>query len=631
MIRLRLVLFVFFITSVSIVTGQKSATNLSDKSDFDGFSGLPLTGKYGQVSALKIVLSLDNERLYFINSNHFKYHHEFCAVQLGGTSDLTHFNELNYSNSKKRKYLLANINYYSSLGIYALEISPADLMSIDDIVKLYKSVLVHSYFAKELHFFLNTSRLSNQKNTLKKYFPLLEPAEVYGSLMYQAVSKYKKEGVLKFINDLESEKDQILPSDIIVINETPLVLPQVSGIIVTEFQTPLSHLSILGQNRKIPIMAYKEAFDDHNLINLKEQTIQLEVKSDTFFIKRIGAIKSTRESKSRIKLKFDLEVDSLVDIEYLSKKSFRYAGNKASNFAILEKLSLKNDFRVPEGAFVIPFSFYQKHIENTGLDSLFSLLSFDKEKKIETDSIKSTLKRIRKRINRVSLDAVLLENVKTKVKGNPEFERYRFRSSTNAEDAKGFSGAGLYKSKTGVINKAGSIEKAIKKVWASLWSYKAFAERDYFNIDHSMVFMGILVHRSFPDEDVNGVAITKNIYREGSPGFVVNAQLGDESVVKPKPGIICDQFICYTTLDDNVYTSKNTIDIISLSNLNNNQLVMTEYEIQHLADQLEHIKRKIIKVERGTEKYFNQGLDVEFKLDGDDRALYIKQVRIYND
>ena len=102
MIRLRLVLFVFFITFVSIVTGQKSATNISDKSDFDSFSGLPLTGKYGQVSALKIVLSLDNEQLYFINSNHFKYHHEFCAAQLSGTSDLSHFNELNYSNSKKR-------------------------------------------------------------------------------------------------------------------------------------------------------------------------------------------------------------------------------------------------------------------------------------------------------------------------------------------------------------------------------------------------------------------------------------------------------------------------------------------------------------------------------------------------
>ena len=112
---------------------------------------------------------------------------------------------------------------------------------------------------------------------------------------------------------------------------------------------------------------------------------------------------------------------------------------------------------------------------------------------------------------------------------------------------------------------------------------------------------------------------------------MVNEQLGGESVVKPKPGIICDQFICYTSLDDNVYTAKNAIDIISLSNLNNNELVMNENEIQHLADQLEYIKRKMIKPPRGSEGYFNQGLDVEFKLDGDNRQLYIKQVRIYND
>ncbi len=631
MIRLRLMFVVIFIHFVISAIGQKSSTNLPDELVFKNFSGLPLTGKYGQVSALKIVLSLANQKLYFINSNHYKYHHEFCSEKLGGTTNISQFNELNYSNSKKKKYLLANINYYSSLDIYALEISPADLMSIDDIVKLYLSVKQHSYLGKELHFFLNTSRLISQKIVLEKYFPLLEPAEVYGSLAYQAVGKYKNEGVLRFINNLESEKNQILPTDIIVINETPLVLPQVSGIIVTEFQTPLSHLSILGQNRKIPIMAYKDAFDDARLSELNNKTIHLEVKSDTFFVKEIAEIKNRRDNKKRIKLKFNLEIDSLVDVKYLSKKSYKYAGNKASNFSILQNLSLKNDFRVPEGAFVIPFSFYQKHIENMGLDSLLSILAVDHEPKLEIDSIKSILKKIRKKINTKSLDHVFLENVKTKVKRNPEFMRYRFRSSTNAEDAKGFSGAGLYTSKTGVVNKSGSIEKAIKKVWASLWSYNAYTEREYFKIDHSMVFMGVLVHRSFPEEHVNGVAITKNIYRKDYPGFVVNAQLGDESVVEPEPGVICDQFICYNSLDDNVYKSTNTIDIISVSSLNKGKLVMTENEIQHLADQLEHIKRHMIHAERGTEIYFDKGLDVEFKLDGADRSLYIKQVRVYND
>jgi hypothetical protein len=143
--------------------------------------------------------------------------------------------------------------------------------------------------------------------------------------------------------------------------------------------------------------------------------------------------------------------------------------------------------------------------------------------------------------------------------------------------------------------------------------------------------MGILVHRSFPDEEVNGVAITRNIYRENGYGFVVNAQLGDVSVVDPAEGFKCDQFICYPDAINFLYREKNVIDVITYSNLNRNRLVMTEEEIQHLANQLERIKQHFYSKLSAPASYIEFGLDVEFKLQGPDRELYIKQVRYYND
>lgn len=604
---------------------------LDSKTNFDNLSGLPLVEKYGEVSAIKLVYDLRTKEIYYINSRYFKYHHEFCVNKLQSDVDLEYFNKINYSNDSKRKYLLANINYYKSLRIYALEISPVDLMTLEDLVLLWNIVSKSTFIGDSLHLLLNSARLQNLSSSVESNVPILNPSDIYRNLNYQAISKYKSCGILHFINDLESEKDEINPMDIIVVNETPLILPKVAGIIVNEFQTPLSHLTILGQNRKIPISAYKSAFEDSSLLKLNKRKICINVWSDTFKIDLVDKIEIPKSSMKQIKLKFDLEVDSLVGIENLDKKSFKYAGYKASNFGVLFQLSKKYDFKVPECAFVIPFYFYSHHIQNSNAEHLIDSLIVGKDKIHSSDSLKLILKNIRLAIKSAPLDTVLLNSINHRV-AYSNWTRMRFRSSTNAEDAEGFSGAGLYTSETGILNdNKKTFEKAIKEVWASLWSFEAYSEREYYNIDHKIVYMGILVHRSFPNEEVNGVAITKNLYRPDNYGFVVNAQLGNESVVKPKQGVISDQFICYPNNADNIYKNKNTVDIITQSSLNDDKLVMTEIEIQNLANQLELIKKYFISHTFTSKSYLDFGLDVEFKLQGEKRELYIKQVRIYND
>lgn len=209
----------------------------------------------------------------------------------------------------------------------------------------------------------------------------------------------------------------------------------------------------------------------------------------------------------------------------------------------------------------------------------------------------------------------------------------RFRSSTNAEDILGFSGAGLYDSKTGIIGDSiKTIEKAIKKVWGSLWLERAFLEREYFNIDQNSVAMGILVHRSFPNEKANGVAITKNLYRKKYFGTIINVQLEEVPVVNPDESITCDQIICYAGANSKLY-DKDIIEVISYSSINNNKLVLSEPEIIKLTKQLEIIKKHYYfnKLYKSKKTYLNYALDIEFKIDGASRDLYIKQARYFND
>ncbi len=515
---------------------------------------------------------------------------------------------------------------------YILELSAVDLIGEQHIIKLFRTVKSTSYFGSNLELFINSAHLHKLKESLEKQIPTILPSEIYKNQTYQPISKQSAVGSLKFIDNLKEHIQDIEPQDIIVLNESPLYLPQVTGIIVTKFQTPLSHISILGQNRKLPVAAYKGAFENKYLKSLDGQKVSFKVESDTFYLSKTDSAISSHSDHHRIRLRHDLTVRSVVDIKEMNRNSLAFAGNKAANFAYLTRLAQNLDFKTPEHAFCIPFYFYDEHINNSDAPRLIKELLDNKSILKHSDSLQARLREIRKAIKEKPVNAQLISMVNKKVQQQSTYTRFRFRSSTNAEDAAGFSGAGLYTSKTGILNdEKKSFEKAIKKVWASMWSYEAFTEREFYHIDHSEAYMGILVHRAFPDEHVNGVAITKNIYRPNANGFVINAQIGNENVVNPTEGVTCDQIICFPESKRAIYKGKNAFDVITTSSLNNGNLCMSDVEIKTLADQLQLVKKYYFKSTSTNKSFLHFGLDIEFKLDGDNRELYLKQVRIYND
>ena len=604
---------------------------LKDKAEFNMLSGKPLSNKYGEVDAIKVVYDIKSAKIYYLNGKNYKYHHGFCSVKLGYNKGLTEFNVNNYSaNSDKREYLLGNLNYYHSINEYVMDVSPADMIEPRDIEVLYNKILASTFLGKELKLLLNTSRLINLKDEF--HIATITPELIYKNQLYQSISNSKCYGYLRFATIKDLKEKKFNGNDILVLEETPGEIPLVSGVISSEFQTPLSHLSILGRNRDIPIMAYKGAYKNKKLLALKDKYVCLTVTENDYFIRK-SSIKNTNAklNKKNLVLKRDLSVDTLVGFSTLKNVSSASIGNKAKNFAVLQHLSKTTDFKVPEGAFAIPFYFYERHIESSGAGILIEQLLLDIENKQPDIDLKKRLSAIRKSITQAPLDPELIAGITKKESELSNYKRLRFRSSTNAEDMDGFGGAGLYTSKTGIIgDTVKTVERAIKKVWASLWYLRAFNEREYFNIDQKKVAMGILVHRAFPNEIANGVAITKNIYRESHLGHVINVQLGNESVVNPKKGVVCDQVICYETAFANkIYTGKDIVEVITKSSLNNNQLIMTDKEIVHLTKQLETIKKYYYDRDSHRD-YAGYGLDIEFKLDTDQRILYIKQVRYYN-
>lgn len=601
--------------------------------EYTELMGEPLSAKFSNVTSVKVIYDLSDDRVYFIQSGMYKYHYEFATAVLGYRQDLYTFNQNNYNEDpKQRDYLLGNLNYIPQTSDFFLELSPSDWMDLSSIEKLYDGVLEKLHITDTLFFYTNTPRLMQAVDVGLLTMPIITSERIFGTIEYQPISFGKTNGILKKyrVDDLDSLTPN--PNEIIILDKTPLVLPRVKGVIVSELQTPLSHLVLLGRNRKIPIAAQKNIWENEKLNYLIEQGVEFEVLKDSFGLKLITDPITENSNVEIIQLPMDTSVHKIIDLSTIPDLGIEKIGSKAFHYSLLYQISLKKkSFKVPEYGMAIPYFFYWQHFISSGANKLVPKLTaattVDKEKEI--------LKEMRKLIKEYPVNKGLLDSIDTRLKKQNRFTAFRFRSSTNAEDLPEFNGAGLYDSETGIIgDKEKSIEKAIKKVWASTWSERAYYERKYFGIDQQSISMGVLVHRSFPNEEANGVVVTQNIYRS-TGGITVNVQKGEASVVMPKNGEVTEIFTAYQYHQE-PWVGRLIIDYVSFSPLNNFKPIMSEAEILDLFTAVTHIKTEILNNKAmygGVNKKFapnkNTEFDLEFKLMGKKRELYIKQVRVY--
>lgn len=131
----------------------------------------------------------------------------------------------------------------------------------------------------------------------------------------------------------------------------------------------------------------------------------------------------------------------------------------------------------------------------------------------------------------------------------------RLRSSSNAEDAVAFDGAGLYDSASGCLaddldgDEAGpswcdpdrgserTVADALREVWASTWTTRAWEERAWYGIDGRDVAMAVLVNTRTEDERANLVAFSGDP-REDDDRIRLDAQRGEIEVVSNDPDVV---------------------------------------------------------------------------------------------
>jgi len=608
-------------------------SNISETSTFEILEGKPLSEVYGDVSSVKVVYNLNNKQLYYINSNKYEMHYDFCTAELSFSAGLQWFNNNNYSSVFSQQFVLANLNFFKGQKKYILEFTSSSKYSVEQIETVYRNISGSTFFGDQLEVLINSDHLRTlpiSTEGLKTIFP----SELYRGQEYQLLYGGICRGRLRVIANLDSLFHTVDPRDIIVFKGTPAVIPHCKGMITDMIQTPLSHISILGRSRKIPAAADLNFMQRADIMTLDGKWVELTVQSEgvdcievgDMGIEQVGFTETT-------KLVYDLDERMLltaVDIRLKEKSKF---GNKAAAFGELYFLATRRNsmFSAPEGSFSIPFYYYDQHVRQPVIKSAIDSFLNNGSVNLTTVAIKASLKRIRNLIREQPMNGNLIGEVEDMMKACDCGDRFRFRSSSNAEDAEGFSGAGLYSSATGTINDTSrTVADAIREVWASTWNFGAYMEREYWKMDHRSTQMGILVHRGFPDEDVNGVVVSSHLYRTKFTGHTVNLQLGDIPVVDPPDSTICEQYIATPAwLFSNESKDVNR-SFITYSSLKPESPLLTEEQSYRLYIAVEQVKEHFYyKTDWGKRsEYAPFSLDIEFKLDKNGK-LYLKQVRPY--
>lgn len=172
------------------------------------------------------------------------------------------------------------------------------------------------------------------------------------------------------------------------------------------------------------------------------------------------------------------------------------------------------------------------------------------------------------------------------------------------------------------LTKERSVARALKKVYASLWSDRAFEERAYFSVEHADALMGVAINPSFVLERADAVAVTGLADGTGGLFHRLVSQVGGLPVVSPPDPTVAAETLTFRRGSANEPLDVRLLVASSLSPVP----IWSDARLGELARLLflvqDHFERQVYPS-------FNPlSLDFEVKLTQDDRIV-IKQVRPY--
>lgn len=473
----------------------------------------------------KFVIDVKTNKIYFVDSHVFTLHADFVVDYLQKlprtTANMRAYNQ-NYS-TVKPQFILGYLTHYPNInqGLWTFSFWEGDAITSNDIRRAYKC-LQQTFTVAKLQFRPDSLAQEKVAAQLKHYkIATINNNQIYKSLPYQAFNVGDAVGTLHIVPiNADIEAINFASDDIALLQTSYPDIAPVAGIITIQFSTPLSHVNLRASSWGIPNATIKNANVEYEPLNGK--TVFYAVNENGFTLRQATADEiflhqNAVVEKMTVTMPADLQNVKLAPLSEISATDAVKYGAKTANLGEMMRakmpMSIEGGFGVPlniPDGFGIPFSYYVAHIKAHGIDTKIAAMLQNNKFSQDTAWRKQNLTELRDEIQAAPLDATVLERIsnkwQTQLKGTGVF----VRSSTNAEDLKGFNGAGLYDTVPNVRDEK-ALEAAIKQVWASVWNLRAVEERNHFGIPHNQVYPAVLVQTAV-NAAAAGVLLTTDIW-----------------------------------------------------------------------------------------------------------------------
>jgi len=317
---------------------------------------------------------------------------------------------------------------------------------------------------------------------------------------------------------------------IYLLPETTSHLPRVAGILTEGEGSSLSHIQLLARNLGIPNVVVGGPLLPRVRTNSGEKVVLAVSPGGVVELARDGAawdaiFGATNNPEDVLVIrpdleKLDTEAQDLLPLSTLrATDSGRTSGPKGAN---LGELKFAFGDKVPKG-FVIPFGVFRHLLDRPiekGGPSVFEWMkeNYDaieaaaSSPKKQQEMVVSFLGRLRSWILAVELPVEFEARLRTALDeqfgADGSFGVF-VRSDTNVEDLPGFTGAGLNLTVANVVG-YDEITKALREVWASPFTERAYGWRQDNMTQPEFVFPAVVVQHAVPSAK-SGVMVTTDV------------------------------------------------------------------------------------------------------------------------
>ncbi len=504
-------------------SSKRSLPAITSRAEFDTLARIYHSGTpYVLPHMMFVIDRRDKNKIYYVNSKRYTFHKDFVNGTYLSLERGDEFFQNNYINANRR-FIMGTIAFQTTVKRWTFEFWEGDLIPTEQI-KLAHNIINKTFF-EPVAYKPNSLRQEEASANIEG-MPRIMQSEIAKEQEYQPLNVAKGIGRIHIIEKLD-EHVEIGSNEILILNEVPVTLPPVAGIITTKPSTPLSHINLLAKGWGVPnayIKNAQELFREYD-----GRWIVLETKGETYTIKPAdnSALdeyqKRLRARRDLMTPRSDLKVKRLATLRAQRKRDIIAYGGKSANLGEVMNAHLPG-ITVPNG-FTVPFYYYDKFIKENNLEEPIYEMMNDQRFVHDPPYRRERLAAMRERIQQGKVNEDLRAEVLRRLKAEYAGKGVFVRSSSNSEDLPNFNGAGIYSSVPNVREPEKVIE-AIKTVWASLWNFEAYEARERAGIEHSKVYMGVLIQEGINSES-SGVMITTDPYdKENRDAIYISAKRG---------------------------------------------------------------------------------------------------------